>query len=447
LKRREETEVYNREEEKLADYKMKFEDISIPTESLDEQIHLGLQRARSEARRQKSRKRRVISLISAAVLILGLFTTIRVSPTFAHYITIIPGMEKLVELIRDDKGRMLAVENEYYQEIGVSDETEGLRLTIDGAIADEQGLVLFYTLDSEEKRKELLVDRPQLTSQDGSKLDWGTISSGGPHYSETGEKSFSGTVEYFFQSPYEAREFELSLQVSGDGEEWSFNLPFSIEDELAKKKTYDINKNVTIEGQAIEFIEATVYPLRVAVHLKMDDNNTKKLLEFEDLRLVDENGESWTKIANGTTASNISDNEKIIYLQSNYFKEPEELYLAFNKIQAVDKEEAFVVVDPKKAEILKQPKGDYLRNFKNRGSDLVFDFYTEEKFNYFLFNTVTDEGGNELESSSFVSGPDEDGIEEVGVVIPNLGTIQGPISLELSFYPSWIEGDKKVKIK
>ncbi|WP_404330990.1 DUF4179 domain-containing protein [Mesobacillus maritimus] len=440
--------MYNREEEKLAEYKKKFVNISIPTVLLDEQIHLGLQRARSEARRQKSRKRRVISLVAAAVLIIGFFTTIRVSPTFAHYITIIPGMEKLVELIRDDKGRMLAVENEYYQEIGVSDEAEGLRLTIDGAIADEQGLVLFYTLDSEEKRKELLVDRPQLTSQDGSKLDWGTISSGGPHYSETGEKSFSGTVEYFFQSPYEAREFELSLQVSGDGNEWSFNLPFSIEEELAKKKTYDINKNVTIEGQAIEFIEATVYPLRVAVHIKMDDNNTKKLLEFEDLRLVDENGESWTKIANGTTASQISDNEKIIYLQSNYFKQPEELYLAVNKIQAVDKDEANVVIDPKNEEILKQPAGEKLSHLRVEENQAVFRFQNKEEFNYFLFGLIRDENGKELESpSSFNSGPDQDGIEEYGVVISNLSSVKGPISLELSFYPSWIEGTEKVRIK
>lgn len=256
--------MYNREEEKLADYKKKLDDISIPTELLDEQIHLGLQRARSEERLQKSRKRRMISLVAAAVLILGFFTTIRISPTFAHYVTIIPGMEKLVELIRDDKGGMLAVENEYYQEIGVSEEANGLKITIDGAIADEQGLVLFYTLESDEKRKELFVDRPQLTSQDGKKLDWGTISAGGPHYSETGEKSFSGTVEYFFQTPYKARAFELGLQVSGDGDEWSFNLPFSLEEELAKKKTYDINKKVIMEGQAIEFIEATVYPLRVA---------------------------------------------------------------------------------------------------------------------------------------------------------------------------------------
>lgn len=439
--------MYNREEEKLTDYKKKFDDIPIPTELLDEQIHLGLQRAKIEERLLKSRKRRMISIVAAAVLILGFFTTIRVSPTFAHYVTIIPGMEKLVELIRDDKGRMLAVENEYYQEIGVSDEANGLKITIDGAIADEQGLVLFYTLESDEKRKELFVDRPQLISQDGTKLDWGTISSGGPHYSDTGETSFSGTVEYFFQSPYEPRDFELSLQVNGEGDEWNFNLPFSIEEELAKKKTYDINKTVIIEGQKIEILKVAVFPLRVAVHLRMDEQNTKKLLDFQDLRLVDENAESWTKITNGTTASNISDNEKIIYLQSNYFKEPEELYLVFSKIQAVDKDEAYVVVDPKTEEILKQPKGDHLRNFKVRGSDLVFDFHTEEEFNYFLFNRISDEGGNELESSSFVSGPDQDGIEEVGVNIPNLENVHGPISLELSFYPSWLEGDGKVKIK
>ncbi|SEM97388.1 protein of unknown function [Mesobacillus persicus] len=439
--------MFNREEEKLADYKKKLNDIPIPTELLDEQIHLGLQRAKSEKRLQKSRKRRMISLVAAAVLILGFFTTIRVSPTFAHYITIVPGMEKLVELIRDDKGRMLAVENEYYQEIGVSDEDNGLKITIDGAIADEQGMVLFYTLESDEKQRELFVDRPQLTSQDGTKLDWGTISSGGPHYSEKGETSFNGTVEYFFQSPYEARDFELSVQVNGEGDEWNFSLPFSIEEELAKKKVYNINKAVEIEGQTIEILEAVVHPLRVAVQIRMDEQNTKKLLDFQDLRLVDENAESWTKIANGTTASHISDHEKIIYLQSNYFKEPEELYLVFNKIQAVDKDEAYVVVDPKTEEILKQPKGDHLRNFKVRGSDLVFDFHAKEEFNYFLFNRISDEGGNELESSSFVSGPNQDGIEEVGVIIPNLENVHGPISLELSFYPSWLEGDARVKVK
>jgi len=441
--------MYNHEEEKLVEYKGKYDDLSIPSERLDEQILYGFQRAKSEEKqRQKSRNRKVFSIVAAAVLLLGFFTTIRVSPTFAHYITIIPGMEKLVELIQDDKGRMLAVENEYYQEIGVSDEAAGLTVTIDGAIADEQGLVLFYTLESEEERKELFIDRPQLTSQDGRKLDLGTISAGGPHYSETGEKSFSGTVEYFFQTPYEAKEFELGLQVSGEGDKWSFNLPFSIEEELAKKKTYDINKTVKIEGQAIEFIEATVYPLRVAVHVKMDGENTKKLLEFEDLRLVDENGESWTKISNGTTASHISDNEKIIYLQSNYFKEPEELHLVFNKIQAVDKDEAYVVVDLKKEEILKQPAGERLSYLRVEDNQVIFRFQTEEEFHYFLFGPIRDVNGEELESpSSFHTGPDLNGVEEFGVGIPNLSSAKGPISLELSFYPSWIEGEGKVRIK
>ena len=78
----------------------------------------------------------------------------------------------------------------------------------------------------------------------------------------------------------------------------------------------------------------------------VDPANTKEIFGFEDLRLVDEKGETWTSINNGITSSGARDDDvNIYYLQSNYFEEPKELYLQFNKLMAMDKDEAFLLID------------------------------------------------------------------------------------------------------
>lgn len=188
--------------------------------------------------------------------------------------------------------------------------------------------------------------------------------------------------------------------------------------------------------------------MRAAIHVKMDPNNSKRIFSFDDLRLVDENGETWNKIANGITANQISPEEAIIYLQSNYFREPKELYLVLNKIQAVDKDEDHVIVDPKNQKILKQPKGRFLSNLRVEGNDLIFDMHAKKEFRSFPFTKITDASGREILSKySSILASDEEGVTELHVNIPNLNTRPNPIFLELTAYPSWIKGNEKIKIK
>lgn len=438
--------MFTNEENRLEEYKKKLDEIEVPEKALDLAIEAGLRRAKKE---RKPRTKWMLTAAMAAILILGFFGTIRVSPAFANYIAEIPGMEKIVELIRHDKGMMTAIENDYYQELGVSVEKNGLEVVIDGAIADENGLILFYTLNTDEKQKNITTGMPRLTTLDEGDMVIGTISGGFPHHSEKGEYSYSGTFEYFFQEPLTAREFQLDMKVEGDTVEKDVSLTFKLPDEISPKKTYPLNETITIEGQKIHFLEATVYPLRVAVHVKMDPSNTKKLLEFEDLRLVDENGETWSKIKNGTTASKISDDETIYYLQSNYFNEPEKLFLVFNKIQAVDKKTDAVVIDTEKEIILSQPPGNKLRDFEINGNEVVFNLYTEKEFNYDLFLGGTDAEGNKIyNNSSLWYGYQEDkSHQKIGINFPKLNSYPNPISLELSFYPAWIKGEGKIRIK
>jgi hypothetical protein len=440
--------MYNKEEEKLQDFKKIYDNISVSNDSLDAAIMAGFQKAKQEEiKRPQSRNKWIYSFVAAAVLLLGFFTSVRLSPALADYVAVIPGMEKIVELIRFDKGRLAAIENDHFQEIGVSDEKNGLTVTLDGVITDETGMVLFYSIESAKKQETFFIDEVNLIGQKGEELPISGALYGSPGRSNESDTSFTGTVEYYFKTPLTSKNLEFNLKLDGDGNE-EFKFLFTIEKDIKGKKTYELNKSVSIEGQKITFLNATVHPLRVAVHLKMDSANTKKILHFDDLRLVDENGETWNKISSGITGVPISDNEQIIYLQSNYFRHPKELYLALGNLQAIDKEEAFVEVDLEKERILKQPKGNFLSEVKVEGGYVNFTMMTKKEFQNLNFGKIFDRDGKEINSDSFTTSMRDDaGVKEYGIEISNLEKQKGPISIEILSFPSWIEGEAKVRLK
>ncbi|MEH7334658.1 DUF4179 domain-containing protein [Neobacillus drentensis] len=440
--------MFEKEEAKLTEYRNQYDNITISMEKLDGAILAGFQKAKAEKKRKTRRKKWSFTLAAAAIIFIGFFTSIRLSPAFADYITVLPGMEKLVELIRNDKGKMLAIENDYYEKLGVSQQKDGMKFTIDGVIADENDLVVFYTIHSKENIEDYPIEEPRLFGSDGKELNFGLGGGNGKlHKTSGGENVYTGNVDFSFEKPLKENKFKLSIKINSDKDK-SFSLPFELKNDIQKKKTYILNKTFSIEGQKITFLETDVYPVKVAVHVKMDPHNTKKLLNFDDIRLVDENGETWNKISDGVTASKISDDEAILYLQSNYFREPKELYLAINKIQAVEKEEANVIVNTQTKQILKQPKGDRFSDLVVEGNRILFKMRTEKEFNYGLFNTAWDHNGNEITipETSMASGL-KGGKAEFGVTIPGLKNEMSPISLQLEFFPSWIEGNMKVQIK
>ncbi|MQR96011.1 DUF4179 domain-containing protein [Fictibacillus phosphorivorans] len=435
--------MFEREKEQLNGLKKEYENIPISLESIDQTISTGFQKAKTEERKSRLKKRSAFGFIAAALLLMGLFSSIKNSPALANYISEIPGMEKIVSMIRDDKGRMAAVEKKYYQRHGVSDEKDGLKVTIDGTIADEMGMVLFYSIESKEKLKEVMFDDVKIRAKDGTALDEAYNSFGDAHSSDKGETKFSGEIEYFFEVPIEAKEYIVELQLKDK----EFYIPLTLK-EFKKKKEYAVQQTMDLEGQKINIEKVTIYPLRAVVKLKMNEENEKYILQFDDLRLVDENNEVWGNIANGITGSGDKDTEREVYLQSNYFKEPKELYLVLNSAQAIDKENAVIVVDTEKMKILKQPDGNKLRNLRKEDGQLVFDLHTKKPFRSAIFSTITDAQGKEIEVSSQSMGTEEEkGTTRLGIELPSIDRSQNPLTIDLSYYPEWIKGNEKIRIK
>jgi len=437
--------VFNQEEEKLIEWKNKYDELDIPMDKIDQALIEGFQRATQTPEKQlvkRNRKTWIWSSIAAAILFISLLTSIRVSPTFASYLSHVPGMDKIVDLIQDDKGLQSAFEHDYAQHIGAIDQQGDLKLTVESVIKDTEGMFIFYSIQTsnELEMKNIDIKKVKLTTKNGDEIEYDSLSYGNPL------EGNMGLVEYYLRNPISEEEFVLDVEAMISGEKVTFNVPFTAKNQVIKPVIFQPNETVMIENQKITVKEVTINPLRVAIHLKMDDSNTKRLLSFEDIRLVDENGEEWSKITNGITASNISKDEVILYSQSNYFKEPKSLSIVLNKIQAIDKDHDYVLVDTAQKKIIEQPKGDLLSNVELVGRDLWFTLNTKEEFNFGIFGEATDAKGELIEETGGMMEGHEGGYHRIGIHLKDRQH-ENPIKIDLNFYPSWIEGEARVELK
>ncbi len=97
---------------------------------------------------------------------LSLLFSIRVSPTIAGHVAKIPGFQAIVSAVVRDKGIKDIVDNEYYEEINVTQTKNGLSLTLQGVIADTSGFVLYYDADASFDISKLNLEEVQLFQGD-----------------------------------------------------------------------------------------------------------------------------------------------------------------------------------------------------------------------------------------------------------------------------------------
>ena len=420
--------------------KERLDKIHLPLDEADDAIRQGFDRAKREKVKSRKKRNKIWSVVVAALIFFSFVTSIRVSPVFANAVASIPGMEKFVDLIQYDKGLEAIFKNDYYQKVDAVQTKSGLTLTIDGVILDETGMNIYYTLQSKEA-----VNGLSIQSVDLKNAPPGGISYGGSSPFEK-SRELASQIKYYFQEPtlFKDLSFTVEMDVLFQGETISFSLPFELKENVKQGKTIVLNEEVEIESQKLTIKEITIYPLRVAVTIAYDEANTKTILGFEDMRLVDEKGEVWGSIVNGITARGM----ETYFLQSNYFEQPEKLYLRINKLQALDKDEATLVIDTEKGEILNGPKDDRLQivEASRSGMHLVMpDRDGDSSHHYEIISTGKDANGNKIHISSTGMHVDEEGTRHWDMTFET-SNYTNPLSFELTSYPNYITGNVKVEI-
>ena len=347
-------------------------------------------------KRRPAVKRGVWSVVVAALLFHICYIDPSL-PVFANAVASIPGMEKIVALIQDDQGLQSAIDNDHYQEIGVSGESSGAKVTVDGVIADEMNLVLFYTIEFRQNHKSDFINQVRIKGANGEDLKWGGISQ---NYTTDYHASMISTnsIEIDFQEPLSTKNVVLEFEIIGGyGETEVIQLPFTIKMDDVESKKYALNEEIIVNGQSMTIEDVTISPVRTAIQVRFDPENTMKIFGFEDLQIVDEKGKEWSSIANGTTACSDGEKPNVVtyYLQSNYFEDPKQLYLKFGKLMAMEKEEAYLLIDTDRMQILKQPKDARFSNLTMLDNNISMDFRGEKNFIHYPFGLDFFDANNE----------------------------------------------------
>lgn len=420
---------------------------SVPMETLQSEAQLI---AYKRLNKQRTRRKRLIqSTIAAAILMIALIGSIRVSPALAHAVAQIPVLKPLVEMIALDKGIEDILNNEYYEPINSSQTINGKTLTITGVVADESGMIISYKLQSNED----LANFMGVETEVKYKGELVKASVGSSWFAQPdGTYEVENTIDVVASQgmDYTSQNFELKLSLR-DRPETVFEIPFTLKNEIKASKRYSINKHFTVDGQSFTIHELIISPIRSELKMSIDPSNSKKILSFEDIRIYDEHQEEWGKIRNGFVGfGNYEDEQFSIMLESNYFRIPESITIEMREIEAIDKADEFIVIDFEKKKVISQPENINIEleikdNFEIQYK--VFPYKKDEHKGVFS-NFIDAEG--EIYNSYSIWISEHENYMLIGQLfdMENVETSPtNPVKLEVARYEQYLNGIGRVQIE
>ncbi|MFJ6210249.1 DUF4179 domain-containing protein [Lysinibacillus sp. NPDC092081] len=325
--------------------------INVPKEKL-QQVRMDMFR---KVQREKRAKKRIVSVSIAFLFCLSFLFSIRVSPTIASHVAKIPGFQAIVSAVVRDKGIKDIVDNDYYEEINATQSKNGLSLTLQGVIADNSGLVLYYDADASFDISELHLEEVHLF-QGNEEIKGGSFTSNSSH-----QTRISSSVDYSFSEPfaYTSKDFKAVFRFyDKDKGNIEMTIPFSLQNEIAKEKIITANRIVDVGGQKFTITQIRRSPLRTAIDIELDEANTMQILALDDIAVETENGERREAVVKNAMyiSRNIRDGKFTLNLQSNYFHDSDSLKILIGAVHAVPKGEDFIEVDFGTKEVLTKPE-------------------------------------------------------------------------------------------
>ncbi|RJX40334.1 DUF4179 domain-containing protein [Paenibacillus pinisoli] len=333
-----------------------------------DRLEFALRDGHRKGRRRSVTARRTrigFQMVALAIcLMLTLTAFVRISPAFAAIVKEIPGFGRFVELVSYDRSLMNALNHEYFQLVNQSDERNGYTFTVNGVIADSQRVVVLYTAEGPGITEENTTFLPYKL-KDGSGADLQAMSMSSHFFREATQKE--GIVQDYLDirmQPGETipRELDVMMKL---GEEWlEVQVAINHEKFAELEETFDLNQTIEIAGQKIT-------PLQVTVDFEGDPANQKRLVDFIDLRLVDDRGRSYA------TQSGMGDLEGSLrrHFQIGAFEKVKSLTLTARGLMMNDRD-LKVVIDTDQKLLISAPDerlslGE--ANMRKDGIDLRFD--------------------------------------------------------------------------
>jgi hypothetical protein len=334
----------------------KYKKIEIPAE-LDSVID----RAIESSIKKKIKWYKPMAAVVASILIFVL--CINVSPVFASYVERIPGFERLVEIVRFDKGLKQAVDNGFAQKIHKSSESEGVIFTVNDIILDQKNIILTYDLKTKDLYNNLIIEKfkikNNITGQ--SIINYSLEPVSDQQYSNVND----GIISIQYDNDRNSIPEQIVIEVtsisglSKDDNEGqrrtingNWNLSFNIDNEKLKESTPKNllleNKTVVVDDMKFTIDTVKAYATNMDIHITLASNNPYKFVDFKNIYMEDEKGTKYRFKG----SSQERQYEYTFHFISNYFTTSKYLQLKCDGIYIMPKEKRYIEVDLRNKKII-----------------------------------------------------------------------------------------------
>ncbi|MFS1512845.1 DUF5643 domain-containing protein [Chengkuizengella sp. SCS-71B] len=408
---------------------------------------------------EREKYRKSIIIFSICFLIATIITIWKLPMFFVEE----SNRNEINELIQLEKGLLTAVEHNFIQKIEKSDEQEGIIITIDSIIIDEAKMIVFYSMEGVKDYKRVFSNSVELLKTNGESYGAGSTY-GSPVHNDEQSNIIYDRIDFYFidENIPEDMILKLKLEVGDNLSEskelvstWS--IPFQVDKKQFENKNrfYLINQTAQIEEQSITFHELIIYPTRSELRVSFDDNNSKKIFGLEDLRITDNLGNVWGTVNRGFSGTYLNENEHLLYLESNYFEYPKELFIDVSTIRALDKNAMQFQVELTQNDEIKTSNDNIeLSSIKDSDEVLSLDFTITRSDSLLLNKSMytkiesdfIDASGKMYKVESTGDYVSDENTEKFLVNIPKL-EYSYPLTFTLTDFPSTIDGEVRIKIK
>lgn len=434
---------YESLETRLQTRKTEYDTISVPNSSTSLAVQSGIKQA---TRKHKTRMRWVMSSISVAAFVLLFTGCILVSPAFASFVKQFPGMEGIVNIIIPDKGVMTAMDHALTQKVDITDQHDGISLTVEGIVTDKSRMVIFYKIKG-------LKDAPkssyliELLDENGETLP--VMFSFSALNSVIEGQVFSGVIDAKFPSdidPPDKLSVLLTPQDKTLSTQWKVTTPIDKNLTKGMEKNININETLTLDGQNIHINQATIYPTHLVLDVQFDPRNTKNIFGLSELQLIDEQGHIWR------TNSQSGEGTQSIHFESMYFSMPKKLTLQGSGFSGMDRSELDFSLNLNSKELTGAPTGFKFVTSKVEDKDLIlqFDILDDMENSYIPYFTEvkdsTDHSYKVISSSMDWTDPPNKTYSRMSYTIENGAQLKDEIKIQLSSYPMKVKAPFSLEI-
>ncbi len=374
----------------FGDEKLKYENIEIPKE-LDFVVKKTLKEGR--------RKRKVQTVykygIGVASTFLVFVLLVNMFPTVAYAMSNIPGINKLVEFVKFDKGFDNAVEEGLVKEINFKEEKNGVKFKVNTIAGDWKSLWIDYEISSDTELGVIVsVNESNTENEIPVLIEYRDGENKGERYIKIGFQEFN-------------ENFDLKFNIFKDDEDAmhgnyiaSFNIPISLDKEIfnceLKEITLD-NNLINTEIGDIEIISLKSSKTRIVMEFKLNSDKYE-YMNFEKPRFIDDKGNIYEISSSYISSSDENNAIKIVELQGEIKENIKKLTFQFDSMYYARKDNRSIIVDLKNR--LVEPNY-YNFEFENLiGNELILKAEDVESVS---FENITLENGDDLISESGVS--------------------------------------------